>query len=115
MKPHEQFCPNPACRARGEVGKGNIVIHSQKRRRYKCQQCRHTFSERQGTALFGIKKPEGLFSVVVTLLVNGCPVQAIVAAFGLDESRVRFIGRGVSSTSIISALTSASPCEMPSQ
>jgi transposase-like protein len=89
MKPQEQFCPNGACHARGKVGAGNVTIHSRKRERYRCRECGQTFSARQGTALFGIKKPAWMFTVVVTLLAYGCPVQAIVAAFGLDERTVR--------------------------
>jgi hypothetical protein len=30
----------------------------------------------------------GLLTVVLTLLCHGCPIQAIVAAFGLDERTV---------------------------
>jgi transposase-like protein len=89
MKPQEQFCPNMNCVARGKVGAGNIRIHSKKRPRYEYKICEKTFSERQGTALYGIRKPEWLFEVVITLLVYGCPVQAIVAAFKLDERTVR--------------------------
>jgi transposase-like protein len=36
-----------------------------------------------------LKKPVELFTVVVTLIANGCPIQAIVAAFGLDERTVK--------------------------
>lgn len=46
-------------------------------------------SESKGTALYGIKKPAETFVLVTTLLAHGCPVQAIVAAFGLDERTVR--------------------------
>ena len=56
MNPKEQFCPNIDCHARGKAGQGNVVIHSQKERRYKCKTCGKTFSERTGTALYGIKK-----------------------------------------------------------
>ena len=89
MNPHEQFCPNRACPARGKVGTGNITIHSQKQRRYRCRGCGKTFSETKGTALYGLKKEASLLVIVLTLLVHGCPVQAIVAAFGLDERTVR--------------------------
>lgn len=37
-------------------------------------------------ALYGVKKGAELFVTVCTLLAYGCPVQAIVVAFGLDES-----------------------------
>lgn len=36
----------------------------------------------------GLRKPRELIVVVVTLLAYGCPVQAIVHAFGLDERTV---------------------------
>jgi hypothetical protein len=89
MNPQEQFCPNMECRARGKVGEGNITIHSRKEGRYKCKQCGKTFSETTGTALYGLKKASELFVIVVTLLAYGCPVQAIVVAFGLDERTVK--------------------------
>jgi hypothetical protein len=51
--------------------------------------CGKTFSEHTGTAGYGIKKPAETFVLVTTLLAHGCPVQAVVAAFGLDERTVR--------------------------
>lgn len=39
--------------------------------------------------MYGIKKSHQLFIIVTTLLAFGCPVQAIVQAFGLDERTVR--------------------------
>ncbi len=36
----------------------------------------------------GLRKPEELIVMVVTLLAYGCPVQAIVHALGLDERTV---------------------------
>jgi hypothetical protein len=50
--------------------------------------CGQTFSETSGTARYRIKKPPQDFVRVVTLLGHGCPVQAIVAAFELDERTV---------------------------
>ena len=36
----------------------------------------------------GLRKPKTLMVIVVTLLAYGCPIQAIVQAFGLDERTV---------------------------
>jgi transposase-like protein len=82
------FCPNSACTARGHIGQGNIRIHDRKRRRYRCRTCGHTFSARRGTMMEGLRKPTELIVVVITLLAYGCPLQAIVHAFGLDERTV---------------------------
>jgi len=57
------------CTARGKVGEGNITIHSQKKRRYKYQVCRKTFSETRGTALYQVKKERWLY-VTVTFLIQ---------------------------------------------
>ena len=88
MNPSEQFCPNENCLARGKVGEGNIHIHDHTRQRYRCWQCKGTFSARRGTMLPGLRKPTELIVIVVTLLAYGCPVQAIVHAFELDERTV---------------------------
>ena len=89
MNPQEQFCPNEACLTRGKVGAGNIVSHSQKEGRYRCTSCGKTFSATRGTMLYGLKCGREVVLVVITLLAHGCPVQAIVAAYGLDERTVR--------------------------
>jgi hypothetical protein len=52
------------------------------------QRCGQTFSATKGTALYRAHTPHALVVQVVTLLAHGCPVQAIVAAFGLDERTV---------------------------
>ena len=70
------------------MGEGNIAIHDRKRHRYRCKICKQTFSARRGTMFEGLRKPMELIVIVVTLLSYGCPVQAIVHAFGLDERTV---------------------------
>ncbi len=64
------------------------MIHDRKRQRYRCKVCKKTFSARRGTMFEGLRKPVDLIVIVVTLLTYGCPVQAIVHAFGLDERTV---------------------------
>jgi transposase-like protein len=88
MNPHQQFCHNERCRAYGRCGEDHIVIHSQKERRYRCKRCGRTFTQTKDTAFYRMHKPRWLVLAVVTLLAYGCPVQAIVAAFGIDERTV---------------------------
>src|SRR5512143_2134640 len=88
MDPQDQFCHNPDCPARGQLGLDNIRMHSKKERRYRCTTCGRTFAETRGTPFYRLKKPVELVTIVATLLCHGCPLQAIVAAFGLDERTV---------------------------
>lgn len=88
MDAAKQFCPNLECKSRGEIGQGNIVIHSKKRMRYKCRTCGRTFNYRKGTAIEGLRKPTELFTTVTSLLAYGCPIQAIVYTYKLDERTV---------------------------
>ena len=88
MDPHTQFCHNPDCPARGQLGRGNIRVHSRAERRYRCTTCGRTFAATHDTPLYRLKKPTDLVILVLTLLCHGCPLQAIVAAFGLDERTI---------------------------
>src|SRR5437588_436374 len=88
MDPQSQFCHNPDCTARGQLGLGNISVHSRKDRRYRCSTCGRTFAATRDTPFYRLKKSADLVTTVITLLCHGCPVQAIVAAFGLDERTV---------------------------
>jgi hypothetical protein len=70
------------------VGEGNIGVHSAAERRYLCKTCGKTFAETRGTPFYRLKQGADLVTRVLTLLCNGCPLQAIVAAFRLDERTV---------------------------
>jgi len=72
----------------GKIGAGTITIHDRKRQRYRCTRCQQTFSARRGTMFEGLRTSTELVVIVVTLLAFGCPVQAIVQAYGLDERTV---------------------------
>src|SRR5438105_2533493 len=88
MDPTTTVCPNVACPARGQTGQGNIGIHSCKDKRFICTECRKTFSATKGTAFYRLRTSAETVSLVVTLLAHGCPLQAIVVAFGYDERTV---------------------------
>src|SRR5881409_1592733 len=88
MDPATVFCPNRHCHARGQTGMGNIGIHSRKEQRFICHECQKTFSATKGTVFYRLRTSAETVVLVVTLLAHGCPVQAIVAAFGFDERTV---------------------------
>lgn len=89
MNPQALFCPNMDCAARGQVGKGNIHLHSVKDKRWICAVCKQTFSTTRGTLFYRLRSDPQLVMWVIILLAYGCPVPAIVKAFGLDERTVR--------------------------
>lgn len=88
MNPPELFCPKMDCPSRGQTGKGNIIGHGQKKRRYKCKICNKTFVESACTAIYRLHKDPQVFFTVLTLLSLGCPPHAAAVAFGLDERTV---------------------------
>ena len=95
MDPTTTFCTNMACPARGQTGQGNIGIHSCKDKRFICTECHKTCSATQGTAFYRLRTSAEAVSLVVTLLAHGCPLQAIVVAFGYDERTVAgWVARG---------------------
>ena len=89
MNPQELFCPNLECPARGQVGKGNLSVHSQKEKRCLCSVCGQTFSVTRGTLFYRLRTDPKTVMLVVVLLAYGCPVAAIVQAFEFDERTVR--------------------------
>jgi len=88
MNPHGVFCPNPDCPARGRSGEGTIHIHSRTPPRYRCTVCRKTFGDRAGTPFYRRSTAEAIITLVVTLVAHGCPIAAIVAAFGFQRQTV---------------------------
>ncbi len=89
MDPSSVCCPNLACPDKGRAGGGNVRIHSRTERRYRCRTCGRTFAATTNTPLYRLHHPEAHMMLVLTLLLHGCPIPAIVAAFALDERTVR--------------------------
>lgn len=63
-------------------------VHSKKEQRYRCHTCKKTFTQTHGTPLYGLKSDLDLVTLVLTLLIFGCPIPAVVMAFKLDERTV---------------------------
>jgi transposase-like protein len=88
MNPHDTFCPNPDCPARGRTDAGNVRIHAHTPPRYRCTVCGKTFSPRAGTLYYRRSTDEATITCVVTLVAYGCPPAAIEAAFGVQRQTV---------------------------
>jgi len=89
MNPQAIFCPMITCPARGQTGKGNIHIHSLQDKRCVCDVCGQTFTTTKGTIFYRLRTNPEIVMCVIVLLAYGCPIQAIVKAFLLDERTVR--------------------------
>lgn len=88
MDPTKVFCHNPDCIASGKLGLKNIGVHSIKQGRYICHVCGKTFTDTKGSMFYRLRHSVEFVTLIVTLLAYGCPIAAIVAAFGLDERTV---------------------------
>lgn len=89
MNPQAVFCPNIDCHARAQTGKGNIGVHSQVEKRYICHECQQTFTDRKGTIFYRLRTDPQTVILVITLLAWGCPLKAIVKAFGFHEKTIK--------------------------
>jgi transposase-like protein len=84
MNPQAPCCHNPQCPARGQRGQENIRVHSPLEQRYRCTTSGQTCAATQGTPCYRLRTAAALVTTGLTWLWHGCPIQAIVAAFGLD-------------------------------
>lgn len=89
MNPQEEFCQNIDCYARGQIGKGNIRIHSYEEERYVCEECGHTFTATKGTIFYRLRTAPEIVMRVITLMAYGCPPKAIEKAFGFHERTIK--------------------------
>ncbi len=88
IDPQPTFCPNPDCKSRGKEGAGNLRVHDSLRNRWRCRDCNKTFSGRRGTPFYGLKTDPQIVIWVVTLYALGCPLQALVTTFGVEERTI---------------------------
>ena len=88
MNPQPLFCANFACASRGKTDANNIAPHDTLKNRWKCRTCGETFTTTKGTLYYRLKTDPKTVTLVLALLAYGCPLQAIVFAFGLDERTV---------------------------
>ncbi len=89
MDPQRVWCPNLDCPARGQVGQGNVAVHSHLERRYRCRVCSKTFGARSGTIFHRRRTQAATITQVITLVSWGCPLVAIEHAYHLQPQTIR--------------------------
>lgn len=89
MNLEQLFCPNIDCPARGQTKQGNLIVHSRKEKRCFCTVCQKSFAVTKGTLFYRLRTDPKVVICVIVLLAYGCPLQAIVKAFGLDERTIK--------------------------
>ena len=88
MNPTTVFCPPLACPARGQIGQGNMRIHSQQEKRCRCTECRRPFTTTKGPAWSRLRTSAATVTRVGTLRAPGGPLQAMGVACGVAERTV---------------------------
>src|SRR5437016_1909305 len=88
MNPPPMFCPYRDCPSHQQPEADRIVGHGQKEPRGYSRVCQRAFSLRKGTPFYRWRTPKAIVTQMLTWLAHGCPVPAIVAAFGLNERTV---------------------------
>jgi transposase-like protein len=85
-------CQNPACADYGLRGQGNLRVcfryGRDQRRMLACRTCQKRFSERKGTALFGVRLPHAQALAVFAHLQDGCGVRQTARLTGVDKDTV---------------------------
>src|SRR6266851_6952302 len=86
--PRRYFAPTWSARQEGKSGKARSSAMGASDPGPGARPAERRGAAKAGTLFAGLRKPTEVIVVVVTLLAYGCPVQAIVHAFELDERTV---------------------------
>lgn len=85
-------CVNSQCPDYGKRGAGNLMFRkffgSGRWRFVRCRTCRKEFSERQGTALFGVRTPTDKAIAVLEHIADGCGVRQTARLTGVTTNTV---------------------------
>jgi transposase-like protein len=85
-------CVNSQCPDYGKRGAGNLVcrkLFGKERWRFvRCRTCRQEFSERRGTALFGVHLPTAKALSVLEHVADGCGVRQTSRLTGASTNTV---------------------------
>lgn len=84
-----QVCPNIRCEANGEFGRGNIVIHSQKKQRFRCNICGKTWVAYKNEPYFGIRTDKERFFAAAKFIAQGLSVRKTAMRVNVNSNTVQ--------------------------
>ncbi len=85
------YCPNTRCSHYGIRGFDGYLVRRGFDRgvpRLKCNMCQSTFSVRQGTAYFGIRTDERIYTIALRALAEGNSIRGTGRIVGVDKDTV---------------------------
>ncbi len=95
QRPLEQLCcVKEDCPLKGQCAAGNLSVRTGKGGRWRilrCSACKTEFSERKGTALWGIRMAPDKAEAVATHLQDGCGVRQTARLTGVSTDGVMSI------------------------
>ncbi|OGJ49377.1 hypothetical protein A2335_00955 [Candidatus Peregrinibacteria bacterium RIFOXYB2_FULL_32_7] len=89
LKIREQFCPNKFCEFFEKKFKGNVQIHSQKERRFKCSFCKKTWVEHKHELIFGLKSSKEKFESAKKFFDLGLSIRQIARRIKVSPGTVQ--------------------------
>jgi IS1 family transposase len=91
------YCPDLGCSKHGQPGLGKHITlygYDNGRHKLKCAVCDRYFSERVGTAYFGLREEERIFTIATTALAEGNSLRGTSRIVGVDKDTVcRWLSR----------------------
>lgn len=85
------YCPNLGCPRYGKPGFGQHITlygYDNGRHKLKCAVCDRYFSERIGTAYFGLREDEQIFTIAMRALAEGNSLRGTGRIVGVDKDTV---------------------------
>ena len=101
------FCWNQDCPSYGKVDAGNIIRHGKTRagvQRYRCRQCKTTFTATRGTAFYGVHDPEKMLRAMA-LLCERMSLRGVQRVLGVKpDTLLDWLAKAVAHVEVIEEL-----------
>ncbi len=84
-----QSCPNEQCTFFDLDSEGNVVIHSQKEKRFRCNHCGVTWVEHVSTLEYGLRKSKVKFYSALEMLDRGLSIRKTAEILNVSPTTIQ--------------------------